>query len=325
MLDNGHQAVGDDCHIDLCLHRVLRSAPELLDFEVLFQPLEEQLCLPAVLVELGNQQGLQPDGVGQEHELTPLFLVPVSDESQPLRIVLRGIITRQDYLRIREDVLGQPAFPLDYFVLEVAFGADDEERLENVDAVESLEVVVASVEDVERSRLVGYHVHRLHVVYRSWSDVDEGRNLGLDFVHRVDLDAAFGGAEFRPFEHAQAQVDCGRVERIDVAVKLEDVGDPSPPRFVYHTVSEVLEDAEVPVLVGLGQVASCGLLSETEPVTFLVMSFQRDNQVSQALAIGQLAKHQDEQLVPAREVLDILVTVVFADKVVEVIPIQKVC
>ena len=144
-------------------------------------------------------------------------------------------------------------------------------------------------------------------------------------AQRVDLDTAFGGAELRPLEHAHAQVDGGRVERIDVAVKLEDVGDPPPPRFVYHAVGEVLEDAEVPVLVGLGQVASCGLLPETESVTLLVMGFQRYDQVTQALAIGQSAKHQDEQLVPAREVLDILVAVVFADKVVEVIPIQKIC
>ena len=160
---------------------------------------------------------------------------------------------------------------------------------------------------------------------RCWGDVDEGRDLSLDIVHRVDFDAAFGGAELRPFEHAQAQVDGGRVERIDVAVKLEDVGDPPTSRFVYHAVGEVLEDAEVPVLVGLGQVASCSLLSETEPVTLLVMGFQRYDQVPQTLTIGQLAEHQDEQLVPACEVLDILVAIVFADKVVEVISIQEVC
>ena len=325
MLDNGHQTVGDDRHIDLCLHRIFRSAPELLDLEVLLQPLEEQLYLPTVPVELCDQKSIQPDGVGQEHELASLFLVPVPDESQPFRIVFRGIVSRQYYLRIRKDVLRQSAFPFDSLVLEVAFGSDDEERFEHVDAVEALEVVVAAVEDVERSRLVGYHVHRLHIVNRRRGDVDEGRYLGLDIVHRVDLDTAFGGAELCPLEHAHAQVDGGRVERIDVAVKLEDVGDPPPPRFVYHAVGEVLEDAEVPVLVGLGQVASCGLLPETESVTLLVMGFQRYDQVTQALAIGQLAEHQDEQLVPARKVLDILVTVVFADKVVEVIPIQEVC
>ena len=40
--------------MDLNLHGVLRRAPELLDFQVLLQPLEEQLHQPAILVEFGN-------------------------------------------------------------------------------------------------------------------------------------------------------------------------------------------------------------------------------------------------------------------------------
>ena len=101
-MDDGHQTVSDDCHIDSCLHRVLRSAPELLDSEVLLQPLEEQFYLPTVFVEFGDQQGLQPDGVGQEQELASLFIVLVSDGSQPFRIVLRGVISRQYYLCVRD-------------------------------------------------------------------------------------------------------------------------------------------------------------------------------------------------------------------------------
>ena len=65
MLDDGHQAESDDGDINLRLHRVLRSAPELLDLEMLPQPLEEQLNLPAVFVEFGDQQGSKTDGVGQ--------------------------------------------------------------------------------------------------------------------------------------------------------------------------------------------------------------------------------------------------------------------
>ena len=279
MLDHGHKAESDDGDIYLRLHGVLRSAPELLDFEVLFQPLEEQLYLPAVLVEFRNQQGFKAYGVGQEHELTSLLLVPVPDEPHPFRIVFRRVVPCQLYLGIREDVLRKSPFPLDNLVLEVALGADDEERLEHIDAAQSLEVVVASVENVERARLVGYRVHRLNVMNRRRRDVDEGRNLGFDIVHRVNFDTAFRGPELRPFEHAQAQVDGGRVERIDVAFELEDVRTPLSSCFVYHVVSKVLKDTAVPILVGLGQVAPRDMFPHSKEVALAPMGFQRDYQV----------------------------------------------
>ena len=40
--------------MDLNLHGVLRRASELLVFQVLLQPLEEQLHQPAILVEFGH-------------------------------------------------------------------------------------------------------------------------------------------------------------------------------------------------------------------------------------------------------------------------------
>ena len=135
MLDYSDQAISDDGDIYLRLYGILRSAPELLDFEMLLQPLEEQLDLPAVLVELCDQQGFETYGIGQEHELAFLLLVPVPDESHPFRVVFRRIVPRQLYLGIRKNVLGQSSFPPDNLILEIALGADDEERLEHIDAV----------------------------------------------------------------------------------------------------------------------------------------------------------------------------------------------
>lgn len=59
-----------------------------------------------------------------------------------------------------------------------------------------------------------YNIHRLHVMNRRRRDVDKGQNLSLDIIHRVNLDTALRGSEFRPFEHAQAQIADGRVKRI---------------------------------------------------------------------------------------------------------------
>jgi hypothetical protein len=49
--DNGDQHVSGDGTPDLRLHCVLRRSQELLDSQMLFDPLKEQLDLPATLIE----------------------------------------------------------------------------------------------------------------------------------------------------------------------------------------------------------------------------------------------------------------------------------
>ena len=85
----------------------------------------------------------------------------------------------------------------------------------------------------------------------------------------------------------------------------------------------LLEDAIVTVGIGLAQIASGHVLAKSEMITFLVMRLYGDNQVSHALAITQLSEHQRKELVPTCEVLHIFVACILANKVIEVIPIEK--
>ena len=48
-------------------HRVLTGAKEGLDFNVLFDPFEDQLNLPALLVDIGNGLDRPVELVGYEH------------------------------------------------------------------------------------------------------------------------------------------------------------------------------------------------------------------------------------------------------------------
>ena len=52
-----------------------------------------------------------------------------------------------------------------------------------------------------------------------------------------------------------------------------------------------------------------------------MVSIKSDNQVSQTLTIGELAKHQRKQLIPASEMLHILVSIMLTNDVVELISI----
>ena len=85
MLHNGNETVGTDGSVNLYSDSILSCTPEFFDFEVLLEPLEEQLYLPTVLVEVSNLLGSQFHGVGQKHELTTLLLIEESYESKMLR------------------------------------------------------------------------------------------------------------------------------------------------------------------------------------------------------------------------------------------------
>ena len=125
MLDNGDKTIGSDGCANLYPDSVLSSSPEFLDFEVLFEPLEEQFNLPAVLVEFRHIESLQMECVGQKCKLTVLFFIVESDKPKLLRILLNGVNIRQLYNGICQHILGQTSSPLDALVLQVLLGADD--------------------------------------------------------------------------------------------------------------------------------------------------------------------------------------------------------
>ena len=54
MLDDCNEAVCDDSNMYLYAHGILRLTPEVLDLEMLLNPLEEQLHLPSVLIKQGD-------------------------------------------------------------------------------------------------------------------------------------------------------------------------------------------------------------------------------------------------------------------------------
>lgn len=65
-------------------HRVLRVADEGLDLQILLDPAEEDLDLPALLVDVGDGLGRQPEVIGEEHVNFAGFKVVVNNAAQGL-------------------------------------------------------------------------------------------------------------------------------------------------------------------------------------------------------------------------------------------------
>ncbi len=85
--NDGNQHVCGHGVPDLRLHRVLARSQETLDTQVLLDPFEEQLHLPATLVQRGNGQRWQARIVGQKHQRLARLGVFVSDKPQMFGIL----------------------------------------------------------------------------------------------------------------------------------------------------------------------------------------------------------------------------------------------
>jgi len=86
LLHDRHEHVHADGDPDLCLHRGFTRAEKTPDAKVLVDPLEEQLCLPAVLAEAGDRQRRKREVVGEEHGSPLVFGVVEDHPPQRLRI-----------------------------------------------------------------------------------------------------------------------------------------------------------------------------------------------------------------------------------------------
>ena len=88
--ENRDENVHGDCNPYLGLDGVVGGPVEGLHAQMLLDPFEEQLHLPAVLVKLADRRGWKGQVVGEEDEEPLVLRVEVSDPAQLLGIVLAG-------------------------------------------------------------------------------------------------------------------------------------------------------------------------------------------------------------------------------------------
>ena len=198
-------------------------------------------------------------------------------------------------------------------ILGVGFSADDEETPRHVQGEESLEVHVATVHDVESSRLGQQNIEDVDIVQLAVGDMDEGGDVASQIQQGMELDGRLGGAKVRPRKDRQAQVDGGGVESVDRIVEIksqflvgmEGTGDTD------QGLGEIGVDAPVAVFVGFGQsIASHALGTQTHVIQLALMCTQTDFDPAQTLAVGQLGEGHDQVLVEAAKPLHITLALI---------------
>ena len=328
MLNDCDEAIGDDCDMDLYAHFILGLSPELFDAEMLFDPFEEELHLPAVSVEQCNILGGKVKVVGVINKRPSKVCGIVNDSPKFGRIVGEvpfpcepDSLVEKHAVKAIEDVLS-----LKHLVFGLTFLPYDEERAAGMDGEQTGEVKVAPVEDITSQGFVNDDIHELGVVNFGRGDSVEYRYFGDDVNLGVDFDAGLCAAEVRPKEKRHAEVNRGGVNSIKPSVQLKFPRETSFLRKGDHIRSELFEDTRVANHVRLGYGVPAGrCLTETEMVRSSSMGGGYIGEFPETSAANQLPEHESEQMVPVGESPFLRLVVVFRHDSSELPLRQKQC
>jgi hypothetical protein len=154
LLDDGDQDIDGDGDPDLGLDGVLGGSEEALDAQVLLDPFEEQLDLPAAFVEPCNGQCRQGEVVGQEDEDLAGFGIAICDAAELFGVALGRTDAGWDDDMVAAQAGGLiDGVGIEPCELEVGASPDDEEGGGLGQTVEAGEVDIAAVHDVEGAGL----------------------------------------------------------------------------------------------------------------------------------------------------------------------------
>jgi hypothetical protein len=313
----GDQHVGADRNPDLRLDRVLAGAKKRLDSQMLFDPLEEQLDLPTLAVQVGNQFGSESKVVGQKRDSFAAFVLG-HDAAQSGWIVLAGIEDGQHARLIADDIGVGPIHRVRVtpFELGVGLGAGDKKCVGLMDCEQSGEIEIPAIEQIVGTGLDTQQVERVDLVCLAIGDVNESGNRASQVQQGVQLDGRLVCSKRRPRVNRQTQIDRSGVERINGGVQVDGqrILRIQGPRHRNQVLRKVGVDLPWASGICIGQrVARDSLATQAHVVQALGLRTQVDLDVAKRLPIGQLRKSHGQKLVHAGEVLHLVVASVMGN------------
>ena len=313
-LSNCDQHVSADRNPDLRLDRVLGGSVKRLDPQMLLDPLEEQLDLPALAVQVCNQLGFEGEVVGQKsYSLSSVVLD--HHASQRGGIVLAGIKEGQHTCLIAHDVRAGSVHGVGVTPLElgIGLGTGDEEGVGLMNHKQSLEIQVPAIEQVVSARLDVQQIQGVDLVSLAVADVNECGDGAAQVQKGVQFDSRLVRAKRCPRINRQAQVYRRGIEGVDGCIQVDRhwVLGIQGARHGDQVLREVGVDLPRPSCIGIGQgVARNSLAAQPHVIQPLGLGTQIDLDVAQRLAVGQLSKGHRQELIHAGELLDLVIATV---------------
>jgi hypothetical protein len=124
--------------------------------------------------------------------------------------------------------------------------------------IQSFEVEVTAIHDVEGARLRSKLIQHIDIVNAGRSNANKRGNLATQIEQRVQFQSVLRGTEVGPGKQCHAQVDGSGVEGIDGVGQVEPqvFVAVQPSRFCNQRLCEITVNTPVAGLVGIGQCAA---------------------------------------------------------------------
>lgn len=184
-------------------------------------------------------------------------------------------------------------------IIEVAFGSGHEERCVLRKAIETSEIDVSTVHDIESSRFENQLIQEGDIVNFPVSDTDHARNRASQIHLGMEFDSALVLSERGPRKEGEAQVDRSRIQSIsrlgdlwfEVLARIQLSGHSD------QHMGKVGVDAPISFFVCIGQRASRNLAPDPCVIKLGLHGPQTYFDIAKTLLISQLSEGHAKELI----------------------------
>jgi hypothetical protein len=165
--------------------------------------------------------------------------------------------------------------------------------------IQTAEVDVATIHDVEGARFDKQLVEDIEIVYVSSRDVDKARDTAPQVHQGVHFDCTLASAKSRPGKERKTQIDGRRIEGVGRLLQCQAkvvFGIPFSGHADEH-LGEVGVDSPVSCLVGVGQGTSGDFASDADMIEFRLYGAKTSFDVAQAFPVGKLCESHTAELI----------------------------
>ena len=302
---NSNSTICDNSYINLYPDSILSISPEGLDTQMTFHPFKEGFHSPSIFVKERYYRGFEKKIVGIICKGSFKFRLVIYNPSYFSRIVYSVSGCGEPNSLISKDIIGtlQKVFSVHHLKFRPSFFPYNKEGIENLNAIESFQIPVATIKDIASQRLVANPIHGIYIMYSCFRNIKRYGYLGCNIKLRVYLDAGFGTSEPCPFKKRQAEINSGGIKGIVLPVEFKFIVNMLLLSKFHHVIGKCFKNLIITELICLGKNASIYWRFTKSKMERLVgVSCRNIRQLTKAIAAIQLTKHQNEHLIPVCQI-----------------------
>ena len=284
---------------------------------MLLKHLEEEFDLPAVPVDIADGGGSKAKVIGEKLDLPLVLVIPDHYPAQQPGVLQAGSGSGEANHLIGNDIGSLRQRTVRYHLIgSVAFEPGNEENTGFIPMSKKIEVIVAPIYSDDAAGGKGEMTSHSNIGRLGIGDHSEIRQITIMIQEEMELDGTLGLTEVSPGEKAETKVNGGGIKAEQSVFETE-----FPllsGALVAEQVTQMKEDFLIQLPgamgIGVGKSALGRSSAQSQMAELATGDGQAVADLSQALALGQLAKQHGDILVPGGKSLGMAFCPAFMDQ-----------